>query len=152
MTITSAAPASPLALIVDDDVEVNRFIEEGLGEPYRNGETFPAEAAISKFEVGGQRLLTVALRDITERKRSEWQQRLLAELGAVLASSLNLEKTIASIGQQGRLRYRATCIDEAGRRDEVLRVLPNVIVTRPTRVSDPSTRAAALSGVVARDA
>ena len=51
----------------------------------KNGEEFPAEAAISKLEVGDATLLTVALRDVSERKRIEKEQRLLAEAGAVLA-------------------------------------------------------------------
>ena len=37
----------------------------------RNGEEFPAEAAISKLQVGEKKLLTVALRDVTERLRIE---------------------------------------------------------------------------------
>jgi len=41
----------------------------------KNGEEFPAEAAISKLQVGEQTLLTVALRDITERKRIEEELR-----------------------------------------------------------------------------
>jgi PAS domain S-box-containing protein len=37
----------------------------------KNGEEFPAEAAISKLQIGDQTLLTVALRDVTKRKRIE---------------------------------------------------------------------------------
>jgi CheY-like chemotaxis protein len=48
MTGTSAAPASPLALVVDDDVEVNRFIEEGLGEPYRVAMAYDGKEGLAK--------------------------------------------------------------------------------------------------------
>ena len=48
----------------------------------RNGEEFPAEAAISKLQEGDRSILTVALRDVTERKRIEEEQRFLAEAGA----------------------------------------------------------------------
>ena len=65
----------------------------------RNGEEFPADAAISKLEVGGKLLLTVALRDITERNRLEMEQRILAEAGGVFASSLDYKQTLASIAK-----------------------------------------------------
>ncbi len=37
----------------------------------KDGEEFPADAAISKLEIDGTRILTVALRDITDQKRLE---------------------------------------------------------------------------------
>jgi len=40
-----------------------------------NGEEFPVDAAISQVDCGGQKLLTVMLRDITERKRAEQELR-----------------------------------------------------------------------------
>ena len=60
----------------------------------KNGEEFPAEAAISHLGSGQNRVYSVVLRDITLRRRSEQNQRFLAEAGEVLASSLGPAETI----------------------------------------------------------
>ena len=43
----------------------------------RNGEEFPCEAAISRVFVEGRQLLTVIMRDVTERERTELARRVL---------------------------------------------------------------------------
>ena len=62
----------------------------------KNGEEFPAEAAISHLGTGTDRVYSVVLRDITLRRRAEENQRFLAEAGEVLASSLGSAETISS--------------------------------------------------------
>jgi PAS domain S-box-containing protein len=65
----------------------------------KDGTEFPAEASISKLDLFGSPIFTVVLRDITERKRVELSQRFLAQAGALLASSLEYEKTLGSVAQ-----------------------------------------------------
>lgn len=63
----------------------------------KNGEEFPAEAAISKLVVSGELLLTAAMRDVTERRAIEREQRFLAEVGARLGESLDGQQTLETI-------------------------------------------------------
>jgi PAS domain S-box-containing protein len=65
----------------------------------RDGSEFPAEASISKLGLPGSLLLTVVLRDATERKLLERNQRLLAEAGVTLAASLEYEETLRTVAQ-----------------------------------------------------
>lgn len=65
----------------------------------RNGQEFPLDAAISKLTVEDTIILTIALRDTTDRERSEWEQQLLVEIGLVLAGTLDYEGTLARVAQ-----------------------------------------------------
>jgi PAS domain S-box-containing protein len=65
----------------------------------KNGEEFPADAAISKLDVGGKRVLTVAIRDTTEQKRRENEQRFLAEVGPILAGTLDYDETLTRVAE-----------------------------------------------------
>ncbi len=91
----------------------------------KNGEEFPADAALSKLEIGGMRIMTVALRDITERRRVEREQRLLAELGAAFTSTLDYDEAVANVARLAVRELADHCIvdlanDGAGRRFEVV--------------------------------
>jgi PAS domain S-box-containing protein len=76
----------------------------------KNGEEFPAGAAISKLEVAGTRILTVVLRDITHQKRIENEQRFLAEVGPVLATSLDYEETLSRVAELAVHSLADVCI------------------------------------------
>src|SRR6476659_6208891 len=65
----------------------------------KNGEEFPAEAAISHLGDPGSRVYSVVLRDITLRRRAEQAQTFLARVGEVLASSLSASETIESVAR-----------------------------------------------------
>lgn len=102
----------------------------------KSGEEFPAAAAVSKLKIGGELLFTVVLRDITEQKRMEHEKIFLADVGAVLATTLDPQRTIANIAQLTMREFGDFCsvevFDEQGelRRLEVM-------------TSDPSKKAVA---------
>ena len=84
----------------------------------KSGELFPAEASISRIDVEGHRFYTAVLRDVSDRYRAEEEKtqllrreqaarriaeaaerraRFLAEVSAVLSSSLDYEETLRTL-------------------------------------------------------
>ena len=64
----------------------------------KDGTEFPAEASILKLDApDGRRLYTALVRDVTDRKRMEGQQRFLAEVSVALSGSLDYEATLESV-------------------------------------------------------
>jgi PAS domain S-box-containing protein len=78
----------------------------------KNGEEFPADAAISKIEVGGTRVISVSVRDITDQARVAKEQTFLAEAGAVLAASLDYEATLACVADLAVKQFADVCMIE----------------------------------------
>lgn len=64
----------------------------------KDGTDFPAEASILKLDApDGRRLYTALVRDVTDRKRLDQQQRFLADVSAALSGSLDYSATLESV-------------------------------------------------------
>ena len=63
----------------------------------KNGMEFPAEASIAKLGEPGRWLFAVVLRDVTERKRVERNERFLSQAGAALAGTLDYDATLRTV-------------------------------------------------------
>ena len=62
-----------------------------------DGTLIDVEVATTEFTFGGKPAIQVVASDVTERRRIEQGQRLLAEAGALLNSSLDYQETLRSI-------------------------------------------------------
>lgn len=89
----------------------------------KSGEEFPADAAISKLEVGDEQILTVALRDATEARRFECHQKLLADVGLVLADTLDYEGTLTRLAELAVRELADFCIVDVVEDDGEIRRL-----------------------------
>jgi len=68
----------------------------------KNGSSFPMELAVSEMSVGGRRMFTGVVRDITERRRTEEHQKvLLAELDHQAKNILAEVAAVAKSTRQG---------------------------------------------------
>jgi len=76
----------------------------------KNGQEFPAEAAISHLRGPGGTIYAVVLRDITERRRAHEIQQFLAEAGEVLASSLGFDETLRNVTRLAVPQLADACI------------------------------------------
>jgi PAS domain S-box-containing protein len=65
----------------------------------KNGEEFPAEAAIAQVHQAGDVVYSVVLRDVTLRKRFEQRQQFLAEAGEKLASAFGSSETLNQVAR-----------------------------------------------------
>src|SRR6185436_10001416 len=85
------------------------------------GDEFPIEAAISRVEVEGKHIFTVMLRDISRRvflerevNRRLEEQSLLANLGAMLAASVDYDEKLIRVAELIATTLANCCIAYAG--------------------------------------
>jgi hypothetical protein len=75
-----------------------------------DGTEFPAEASISKLVAPDGILFTVVMRDITNQKRTEENERFLAEAGNLLARTLDPHATLAAVADLPVPRLADACL------------------------------------------
>jgi PAS domain S-box-containing protein len=106
----------------------------------KDGSEFPAEASISKLDLPtGERIYTVVLRDITERKWVEDADRFLTESGTRLAQSLDSEAVLDTIGEAAVSMLGDACFVD---------ILDDTVIRRVGRASD-ETRQRMINRLVA---
>lgn len=85
----------------------------------KNGNEFPAEAAISHLGSGSQMVYAVVLRDVTERRRALETQEFLARSGEILSSSLSAEETFRNVTRLAVPYFADACVVNSYRKGEL---------------------------------
>jgi len=78
----------------------------------KNGEEFPAEAAISQLHEAGNVTFALLLRDVTVRKRYEQRHQFLAAAGEKLASAFGSSETLLEVARLAVPAIAEGCIVE----------------------------------------
>lgn len=106
-----ATHASHVRGFGNSEVRARRMGERGQILGLRqNGEEFPAEAAISHLGVEPNKIYSVVLRDVTERRRAHETQTFLAEAGEKLASTLSHDETLKNVARLAVPRLADACV------------------------------------------
>jgi PAS domain S-box-containing protein len=133
----------------------------------RSGEEFPAEASIARVTVDGERTFMVTLRDVSDRKRTEDLHRMLAMAGWVLAASLDIDSTMATITElplpllgdwsllelltpEGQIRRVSASHTEAARADRTAQLVSRIGQEVAAPLPQPSAARVAHEGEAQR--
>jgi PAS domain S-box-containing protein len=143
---------APLELLIPKSAraghrhDLTRFVSGDLAAPRtadrlaaitgrrKSGEEFPAEASISSLRVGETRLLTIVLRDVTDREQLEREQSILADLGVALAATLDYDQTLATVAQIAVREFADWCIVEVMEASDGMRRL-KVVSADPSKAA-----------------
>jgi PAS domain S-box-containing protein len=141
------ALGQPLNLLLPErlhkvhDLHIRHFSQMGVtarsmgkrGELYgrrANGQEFPIEAMISQVEISGQKLYTVIIRDITERRQAENEKAHLFEAVKQQREQLRaLARQLAEAQETERKQLAIELHDQVGRNLTALGINLNLIKT-----------------------